>query len=64
MRNILILLSVFLCTAANAQEYTWETGDMDGSRVGCSAASTENIEQALGSFQKGVYVAPNGKKFG
>ena len=64
MRNILILLSVFLCTATNAQKYTWKTGDMDGSRVGCSAASTENIEQALGSFQKGVYVAPNGKKFG
>ena len=64
MRNLLILLFVSLCTAANAQEYTWKAGNMDGSRVGCTAASADNIEQALGSFRKGVYVAPNGNKFG
>jgi 2',3'-cyclic-nucleotide 2'-phosphodiesterase (5'-nucleotidase family) len=36
---------------------------MDGSRTGCTAPSKDNVTETLGYFEKGKYVAPNGKVF-
>lgn len=36
---------------------------MDGSRTGVRAAEGDNVPQALGKFDAGVYSAPNGKVF-
>ncbi len=59
-----VCLSVFLaCGAAAGQEYEWEAVEMDGSRTGCISPSKDNVAEAVGRFEKGKYVAPNGRKF-
>lgn len=55
-----------LCLSAvtlSAQDYSWKTDVMDGSRTGCTAPSKDNVTETLGYFEKGKYVAPNGKVF-
>jgi 2',3'-cyclic-nucleotide 2'-phosphodiesterase (5'-nucleotidase family) len=47
----------------SAQDYTWKAGKIDGSRTGCSVPSKNNISEAVGYFERGTYVAPNGLKF-
>ena len=47
----------------SAQDYTWKAGKIDGSRTGCSVPSKNNISEAVGYFERGTYVAPNGHKF-
>lgn len=47
----------------SAQDYTWKAGKIDGSRTGCSVPSKNNISEAVGYFERGTYVAPNGQKF-
>ncbi len=59
-----VCLSAFLaCGAAVGQEYEWEAVKMDGSRTGCVTPSRDNIAEAVGKFEKGGYIAPNGKVF-
>ena len=60
--SILLLCSAFVFPLT-AQEYDWSLDCMDGSRTGCAATSENNIEEALGRFEKGNYIAPNGRKF-
>ena len=47
----------------SAQDYTWKAGKIDGSRTGCSVPSKNNISEALGYFESGTSVAPNGHTF-
>lgn len=61
MKLKLILLT--LCVTAlslSAQEYAWKSAAMDASRTGCITPSKDNLEEALGYFEKGKYIAPNG----
>ncbi len=41
----------------------WSRTIMDGSRTGVKPVTVENIEAALGTFDGGTYVAPNGRCF-
>lgn len=61
--KLISIFFVFLCYGAAAQEYKWETVPMDGHRVGATIPSADNVEQALGTVKRGVYTAPNGKKY-
>ncbi len=54
-------LSAFLLgIAAMGQDYQWKTVRMDGSRTGCTTPSKDNVTEAVGKFEKGKYIAPNG----
>jgi len=64
MKIRLLLLALFVSPLAiSAQEYTWKADIMDGSRTGCTAPSKDNVSETIGYFEKGKYVAPNGKVF-
>lgn len=64
MKIRLSLLTLCLSAVAlSAQEYSWKSDVMDGSRAGCMAPSKDNVSETLGYFEKGKYVAPNGKVF-
>lgn len=53
-----------LCPAALAQHtFSWETFPMDGHRAGVSIPGTDNIAEALGVVEDGVYTAPNGVRY-
>ena len=41
----------------------WKAERMDGHRTGVVAPSQDNVKQALGTVSKGVYTAPNGRRF-
>ena len=56
---MLILLAV-ITVSASAQEYDWRHVQMDGSRTGCISPSKDNVEEALGRFKGGKYIAPDG----
>ena len=64
MRKLFLLLFLCACTCLMAQEYTWKEIQVDGSRTGCTATSSENIKTSIGSFRGGEYIAPNGRVFG
>ncbi len=51
------------CIGAIAQDFEWKTVPMDGSRTGCFSPSKDNVDEAVGRFDKGKYIAPNGKAF-
>lgn len=60
-KNLLFFLCMFLATySVAAQDYTWEIVSVDGSRTGCTAPSKNNIPEAVGSMNNGIYTAPNG----
>ena len=61
----LILISLLcLCMVSCGRVYKWETVPMDGSRTGCTAASAENVETALGTVaEDGTYTSPSGNVF-
>ena len=64
MKKLMFFAFLLLaCLSATAQDYSWETVSMDGSRTGCVAPSKDNVQEAIGVFKCGKYVAPNGKKF-
>ena len=65
MMRLKLLLAV-LCISVlplSAQDYTWEAGQIDGTRTGCTVPSSENVSQTIGYFDGKVYVAPNGSRF-
>ncbi len=49
--------------SAWGQEYEWDIVEMDGSRTGCVSPAKDNVREALGHFEKGRYVAPDGKVY-
>ena len=53
---------LFAAISAQAQDYSWSSAKIDGSRAGCVPADDEL--RAIGSFlEDGTYLAPNGKEF-
>jgi len=42
---------------------SWKAYDMDGSRTGVRASSSDNVPQTMGSFENGVYRSPSGCDF-
>lgn len=64
MKRLMMLVAlVAIMTEAHSQEYEWKHIAMDGSRTGCISPSKDNVAEALGVFEKGSYIAPNGKKY-
>jgi len=63
--NRIITLVALLCisVAASAQKYTWKAIPMDGSRAGCRYAMQDDVDEAIGTLDDGVYTAPNGNMF-
>ena len=46
-----------------AVAYSWKTFKIDSHRTGVWAPNGSNVKEALGTVEKGVYTAPNGKVF-
>ncbi len=72
MNNTLAMFKKFLtaavffaaaCAGAAAQEYSWSSVSMDGSRTGCTAPMKDNVPAALGTCSGGRYISPSGKSF-
>lgn len=66
MRNIVLAAVMLLLSVgryAAAQEYSWESVYMDGTRTGCKATNKDNVSEALGEFRGCRYVAPSGRVF-
>ena len=64
MKKLAVIVAVALAALqVQAQEYRWKHSLMDGSRTGCEAPSKDNVDEALGTFKGGRYIAPNGKTY-
>lgn len=64
MKKLAVIVAVALAALqAQAQEYRWKHSLMDGSRTGCEAPAKDNVDEALGTFKGGRYIAPNGKTY-
>ena len=56
------LLCVFVSSCA--QNYKWESVQMDGSRTGCTATTPDNVVEALGVIEAdGTYKSPSGNVY-
>lgn len=56
--------ALFVCASLSAQTVVkWEQAPMDGHRTGVTIPSTDNVDEALGTFKGKTYIAPNGKKY-
>ena len=67
-----LFTTIALCLAATfalAQEapdtlvLQWKAVKVDGHRTGVTAPSADNVKDAIGTVEKGVYTAPNGRRF-
>lgn len=58
-----VVLFALACTGTRAQEYSWTSVEMDGSRTGCTAPVKDNVTAALGKHEGCRYVAPSGKSY-
>ena len=63
MKKLFLLLAVLASSTLMAQEYSWKSSKIDGSRTGVVTPSKDNISETIGYFEKGKYIAPNGKKY-
>ena len=59
-KTFMLMLLAVITVSASAQEYDWRHVQMDGSRTGCISPSKDNVEEALGRFKGGKYIAPDG----
>lgn len=57
-----VIVSV-LSVSANAQEYSWSSGSIDGSRTGCSHSKQDDASKSIGVMHRGNYISPNGNHF-
>ena len=64
MRRVFLIVTL-LCLAVSsyAQEYDWRYHKMDGSRTGCKAPAKDNVDETVGVFRNGRYIAPDGKVY-
>lgn len=64
MKKLTVAL-IFSCLALSAysQEYSWKCYEVDGSRTGCKSPSKEDVDQTIGVFANGKYIAPDGKSY-
>lgn len=53
--------ALLLCSCA--PRFSWEKFPMDGHRTGVGYLNADNVEQALGTIENGVYTSPNGTVF-
>ena len=61
-----LVLSVSLVFAQEAPDTLvlhWKHEKIDGHRTGVTAPSADNVKDAIGTVEKGVYTAPNGRRF-
>ena len=64
-----LILSTGICLAAGPQKAdstaapNWKAAKIDGHRTGVTAPSKDNVKTAIGTVEKGVYTAPNGRVF-
>lgn len=59
----IIFASLLVCSCCGSHSFTWQSYKMDGHRTGVSAPNADNVKEALGTVENGVYTAPNGKIF-
>lgn len=62
-RLLLFFTACSISLSSLAQEYVWETVPMDASRTGCISPSKDNVSEAVGTFKRGKYIAPDGKVY-
>lgn len=62
-RLLLFFTACSISLTSLAQEYVWETVPMDASRTGCISPSKDNVSEAVGTFKRGKYIAPDGKVY-
>lgn len=62
-RFLLVAILAFIVTGLSAQQYSWTSVPMDGSRTGCTAPSDGELSSSLGTFRRGRYIAPNGRSY-
>ncbi len=61
-----LLLSASFALAQDAADtlvLQWKHEKVDGHRTGVTAPSADNVKTAIGTVEKGVYTAPNGRRF-
>lgn len=68
MRKLLILFAALAaagCVQPNQEGYTftWTKHVIDGSLTGVTFPTAENVTEAIGTYENGVYTAPNGRVF-
>lgn len=69
MKKLFILISVLAVAAGCANEteegyeFTWKKHVIDGHMTGVTAANADNVAEAFGTVENGVYTAPNGNVF-
>ncbi len=49
--------------SAWAQEYEWKPVEIKGELTGCVSPSKDNVDEAVGTFKGGKYIAPNGRTY-
>ena len=54
---------VFAQEAPDTLALHWKHEKIDGHRTGVTAPSADNVKDAIGTVEKGVYTAPNGRRF-
>lgn len=65
VKTKLILFSLLcVCVSSCAQNYKWESVQMNGSRTGCIATTPDNVVEALGVIEAdGTYISPSGNVY-
>ena len=65
MKRILYIFAAVLSAAScqRGPQMTWHRVLMDGSRTGVRSINADNVDEAVGTFEDDVYVAPNGSRF-
>ena len=63
MKRLFFIIAILFAGTLSAQEYSWKSVPVDGSRTGCISPSKDNIREALGYFKGGKYIAPDGSVY-
>lgn len=58
-----IVLLLAALSLVSCSQYKWTQVTMDGSRIGASIPTTDNVKESLGQVENGVYTAPNGRQY-
>ena len=59
MKRLFFIIAILFAGTLSAQEYSWKSVPVDGSRTGCISPSKDNVREALGYFKGGKYIAPD-----
>ena len=65
MKKFLFLAAVLALCAGCTQtyRYSWRSHVVDAHRTGVTIATADNVPEAMGTVEDGVYTAPNGRVF-